>query len=103
MTGDQEQTAPYAGVKFIFENAVGSDRYQEPALDNPRTNDVNQHFLAPFPSMHLMGDDYQSYLDVKQGDSNAANDYGNPGYPAVIWKGFPEWSAGGLELHHLRP
>jgi len=133
VVGDQDQTAPYAGVQFVFKNAVGSDRYllvhhagdhevtvnpappitftrwreyvhyQEPALDNTRTNNVNQHFLTAFLGMHLKGDDYASYLDVKQVDSNVANNESNPGYPAGIWKGFPEWSAVGLEMHHLQP
>jgi predicted dienelactone hydrolase len=130
--GDQDQTAPYAGVKFIFDNAVNADRYllvhqggdhevavnpappitfsrwreyvhyQEPALDNTRTNNVNQHFLTAFLGMHLKGEEYASYLDLTK-SSDDSNNYGNPGYPAGIWKGFPEWSAVGLELHHLKP
>jgi predicted dienelactone hydrolase len=133
VVGDRDQTAPYAGVRFIFEHAIDADRYllvhqsgdhevavnpappitftrwreyvhyQEPALDNTRTNNVNQHFLTAFLGLHLKGADYQAYLDVKQADSNVANNESNPGYPAGIWKGFPEWSAVGLELHHLRP
>jgi predicted dienelactone hydrolase len=134
VVGDQDQTAPYAGVRFIFENAVASDRYllvfqsgdhevavnpappitftrwreyvhyQEPALDNSRTNNVCQHFLTAFLGMHLKGDDYRDYLDVKYASSNDSNRYSLPGYPAgVIWKGFPEWSAVGLEMHHAKP
>jgi len=75
--------------------------YQEPALDNTRTNNVNQHFLTAFLGMHLKGGQYASYLDLTE-SSDASNDYGNTGYPAGIWKGFPEWSAVGLELHHLK-
>jgi predicted dienelactone hydrolase len=131
--GDQDQTAPYAGVKFIFENAANADRYllvhqsgdhevavnpappitfsrwreyvhyQEPALDNTRTNNVNQHFLTAFLGVHLKGAAYQDYLSVDYVSSNDSNNYGNSGYPAGIWKGFPEWSAVGLEMHHLQP
>ena len=133
VAGDQDQTAPYAGVKFIFDNATSSDRYllvhqsgdhevavnpappitftrwreyahyQEPALDNTRTNNVNQHFLTAFLGLHLKGAAYADYLNVDDVSSNDSNDYGNPGYPAGIWKGFPEWSAVGLEMRHLRP
>jgi len=131
--GDEDQTAPYAGVKFIFENAVNSDRYrllylagdhevpanpappitftrwreyvhyQEPALDNTRTNNVNQHFLTAFLGLHLKGDaDLGSYLDVVE-SSDASNNYNNPGYPEGIWKGFKTWSAVGMEMKHLHP
>ncbi|HEX5641967.1 MAG TPA: dienelactone hydrolase [Thermoleophilia bacterium] len=133
VVGDQDQTAPYAGVKFIFENAVNSDRYrllyhagdhevpanpappitftrwreyvhyQEPALDNTRTNNVNQHFLTAFLGLHLKGDaDLGSYLDVVE-SSDASNNYNNPGYPEGIWKGFKIWSAVGMEMKHLHP
>jgi len=131
VVGDQDQTAPYAGVQSIFKNAVSSDRYllvhhagdhevtvnpappitftrwreyvhyQEPALDNTRTNNVNQHFLTAFLGMHLKGEDYATYLDLPE-SSDASNNYGNPGYPTGIWKGFKEWSAVGLEMHHLK-
>jgi hypothetical protein len=77
--------------------------YQEPALDNTRTNNVNQHFLTAFLGVHLKGAAYQDYLSVDSVSSNDSNNYGNPGYPAGIWKGFPEWSAVGLEMHHLQP
>ena len=131
--GDQDQTAPYDGVRFIFDNATSSDRYllvhqsgdhevavnpappvaftrrrdyahyQEPALDNTRTNNVNQHFLTAFLGLQLKGAAYADYLNVDDVSSNDSNDYNNAGYPAGIWKGFPEWSAVGLELHHRRP
>lgn len=133
VAGDQDQTAPYAGVRFIFDNATSSDRYllvhqsgdhevavnpappvaftrrrdyahyQEPALDNTRTNNVNQHFLTAFLGLQLKGAAYADYLNVDDVSSNDSNDYNNAGYPAGIWKGFPEWSAVGLELHHRRP
>ena len=132
VVGDRDQTAPYSGVRFIFENAVNSDRYrllflagdhevpanpappitftrwreyvhyQEPALDNTRTNNVNQHFLTAFLGLHLKGQDYSSYLDVVE-SSDASNNYNNPGYPAGIWKGFKMWSAVGMEMKRLRP
>ena len=55
-------------------------------------------------SLEELLDDYRDYLDVKYASSNDSNRYSLPGYPAgVIWKGFPEWSAVGLELHHAKP
>ena len=86
VVGDRDQTAPYGGVRFIFDNAGEADRYllvhqrgdhevavnpappitftrwreyvhyQEPALDNTRTNNVNQHFLTAFLGLHLKGE-----------------------------------------------
>ncbi len=131
VVGDRDQTAPYAGVRFIFDNARKADRYllvhqrgdhevavnpappitftrwreyvhyQEPALDNTCTNNVNQHFLTAFLGLHLKGDHLREYLDLRPVISDNSNRYQNSGYPAGIWKGFPEWSAVGLEMHHL--
>ncbi len=113
VVGDQDQTAPYAGVRFIFENAVASDRYllvfqsgdhevavnpappitftrwreyvhyQEPALDNTRTNNVCQHFLTAFLGMHLKGDDYRDYLDVKYATPTSATTTASRAIPPV--------------------
>ncbi|MBN2205579.1 MAG: hypothetical protein JW767_11210 [Thermoleophilia bacterium] len=76
--------------------------YQEPALDNTRTNNVNQHFLTAFLGIHLRGEDYASSLDLIV-SSDDSNEYSDAGYPAGIWKGFKIWSAVGPELHHLQP
>ena len=143
IVGDQDQTAPYPGVQFIFDNAVHSERYmlihqqgdhevianpappitftrwreyvhyQEPALDNTRTNNVNQHFVTAFLDQTFKGKDYASagnYLDPVYPDSNDSNNYGNPNYYAnypdsgwptsTIWRGFPVWSAVGLQWRH---
>ena len=143
IVGDQDQTAPYPGVQSIFENAVHSDRsllihqqgdhevianpappitftnwreyvhYQEPALDNTRTNNVNQHFVTAFLDQTFKGKDYSGagdYLNPVFPDSNDSNNYGNPGYYAnypnsgwptsTIWRGFPVWSAVGLQWRH---
>ena len=131
VVGDQDQTAPFAGVKYLFGNTVNADRYmlvyqngdhevpvnpapqitysrwreyvhyQEPAWDNTRTNNVNQHFLTAFLGIHLNGKSYDDYLDLKYVYSNESNDYGKP--PSEIWKGFKIWSAVGMEMHHLEP
>lgn len=143
IVGDQDQTATYPGVQFIFDNAVHSDRsmlvhqqgdhevianpappitftnwreyvhYQEPALDNTRTNNVNQHFVTAFLDQMFKGKDYTGagdYLNPVYPDSNDSNNYGNTGYYAnypnsgwptsTIWRGFPVWSAIGLQWRH---
>ena len=138
IVGDQDQTAPYAGAKFIFDNAVKSDRYmlihqqgdhevianpappitftrwreythyQEPALDNTRTNNVNQHFVTAFLDQTFKGKNYAGtgdYLNPIYPDSNDSNNYGNADYysgwpTSTIWRGFPVWSAVGLQLRH---
>jgi predicted dienelactone hydrolase len=143
IVGDQDQTAPYPGVQFIYDNAVHSDRsmlihqqgdhevianpappitftrwreyvhYQEPALDNTRTNNVNQHFVTAFLDQTFKGKDYSSagnYLNPVYPDSNDSNNYGNADYYAnypnsgwptsTIWRGFPVWSAVGLQWRH---
>jgi len=130
IAGDRDQTATYPGVKFIFENLVNSDRYflvfqsgdhevpvnpappitftrwreyvhyQEPALDNTRTNNVIQHFVTAFLGKALKGAaTYGDYLDVNNVDSNVSNNYSVLPY-GTVWKGFKPWSAVGLEMHH---
>ena len=76
--------------------------YQEPAWDNRRCNNINQHFITAFLGIHLKGmDEYQSYLDLIpfSNDGTPGLDPPDPNY----WKGFKEWTAVGLELHHIEP
>jgi predicted dienelactone hydrolase len=128
IVGNQDRTADYDGVDFLFKNVVNSDRYiliyqngihevavnppppiaenyfreyihyQEPAWDNRRCNNINQHFITAFLGIHLKGiEEYQAYLDLIP-ISNDADPF-TPEY----WKGFKEWTAVGLELHHMGP
>jgi predicted dienelactone hydrolase len=132
IVGDQDQTAPYAGVQWLFDNAVSSDRYmlkyqgaihevavnppppiseanyaeymhyQEPAWDNRKINNVNQHFVTAFLGMHLKGDHdtYAPYLDLHPiSNESHRTDPTDPTY----WKGFTPWAAIGMELHHAAP
>ncbi len=85
IVGDQDDTAGFQNVKYLFEKAVHSDRYmlvyqggihevvvnpapfitntsfreymhyQEPCWDNMRCNNINQHFLTAFLGRHLKG------------------------------------------------
>lgn len=128
IVGNQDRTANFSGVEFLFNNAVNSDRYmliyqngihevavnppppiaeahfreyihyQEPAWDNRRCNNINQHFITAFLGIHLKGmDEYQAYLNLIPISNDASpgdNDY---------WYGFKDWTAVGLELHHIEP
>lgn len=133
IVGDQDRTAPFAGVDFLAQNATASDRYyliyrgaihevpvnpappisesnyaewlhyQEPAWDNRKLNNVNQHFVTAFLGLHLQGrpEVFQPFLDLLEPISNDSPRTGrdDPRY----WKGFPEFSAIGMELRHLPP
>lgn len=131
IVGDQDRTAPFAGVDFLVQNAVNSDRYylkyqgaihevpvnpappisesnyaewlhyQEPAWDNRKLNNVNQHFITAFLGRHLKGeaDRYEPYLNLLEPISNDSprSDASDPRY----WKGFTPFGAIAMELRHL--
>ena len=130
--GNQDQTAPYSGAKWLFENLVNSDRYmvvfhagdhelvanpaptitytrwreyvhyQEPAWDNTRSNNVIQHFVTAFLGKNLKGD--ASYGDYLDLKYVYSDDSNDYSLPASeVWKGFKVWSAVGMEMHHLEP
>jgi len=62
-------------------------RYAEPAWDERRINNINQHFITAFLGIHLYDDpSLQEFLDV-QADSNEKT-----------WKGFQPRSSTGLML-----
>lgn len=66
-------------------------RYAEPAWDQRRINNINQHFLTAFLGIHLKGKNYQKYLDIPQ-DSNKKT-----------WEGFKNRTSVGMELRHDKP
>lgn len=63
-------------------------RYAEPAWNERRINNVNQHFVTAFMGIHLKKKEYRKYLDLKE-NSNLQ-----------LWTGFKPRSAVGLELLH---
>ena len=63
-------------------------RYAEPAWNERRINNINQHFVTAFLGIHLKKKDYAKYLDIKEN----AND--------KLWMGFKPRSCVGLELLH---
>jgi hypothetical protein len=133
IVGEQDQTAPFEGVDWLFQNAVNSDRYmlkyqsaihevavnppppisessyneymhyQEPSWDNRKINNVNQHFVTAFLGINLKGEvaKFEPYLNLLEPISNDSprTDTEDPRY----WKGFTNWAAIGMELHHLEP
>ncbi len=132
IAGAQDQTSDFNAINFLFENAINSDRYfliyesaihevavnpppplaaqyyrefihyQEPAWDNRRLNNINQHFITAFLGKHLRGDSdtYEPYLDILPLSNDSARaDESDPSY----WTGFPNYSAIGMEFHHLLP
>jgi hypothetical protein len=72
--------------------------YQEPAWDNRRLNNINQHFITAFLGKHLLGEDsqYSDYLNL----SVVSNDSPRTDTEdSKYWKGFANWTAIGMELH----
>ncbi len=63
-------------------------RYAEPAWNERRINNINQHFVTAFLGIHLKKQPYEKYLNLNEN----AND--------KLWTGFKPRSAVGLELLH---
>ena len=85
-----------------YENYAEYLHYQEPSWDNRRCNNVNQHFITAFLGMHLKSDgtDYASYLNLLEPIANNSPRV-NDGTDPTFWKGFTDYTAVGLEVHHL--
>lgn len=129
IVGSQDQTTGYAAAQWLFEHAVNAERYllvyqgaihevatnpapplasqnlreyvhyQEPAWDNRRLNNINQHFITAFLGTHLLGEKkrYAEYLDLPPISNDTPRaDSSHPDY----WKGFANWTAIGMEFHH---
>ncbi len=66
-------------------------RYAEPAWNERRINNINQHFVTGFLGMHLKGLDYGKFFEVKESSNDG------------LWTGFRPRTAVGLELRHAKP
>lgn len=66
-------------------------RYAEPAWNERRINNINQHFVTAFLGIYLKKLDYAKYVDLKEN----AND--GP------WTGFKPRTSVGLEMRHAKP
>lgn len=67
-------------------------RYAEPAWNERRINNINQHFVTAFLGIKLKGLDYNKYLELKEN----ANE-------TTAWAGFKPRTSVGLELRHAKP
>ncbi|MEZ0486611.1 alpha/beta hydrolase family protein [Fibrella aquatica] len=67
------------------------DHYAEPAWNERRINNINQHFVTAFLGIHLKKLDYAKYLNVPETDA------GGP------WTGFKPRTSVGLEMRHAKP
>ncbi len=65
-------------------------RYAEPAWNERRINNINQHFVTAFLGVTLKGLAYQKCLDLKQNSNEAT------------WAGFKPRTSVGLELRHAK-
>ena len=66
-------------------------RYSEPAWNERRINNINQHFVTAFLGMQLKKLDYGKYFDLKENDA------------AGPWTGFKPRTSVGLEMRHAKP
>ncbi|GAB3765085.1 alpha/beta hydrolase family protein [Spirosoma pomorum] len=65
--------------------------YAEPAWNEHRINNINQHFVTAFLGLHLKGMEYGKYLTLPETAD------------AEGWPGFKARMAVGLELRHAKP
>jgi predicted dienelactone hydrolase len=66
-------------------------RYAEPAWNERRINNINQHFITAFLGVQLKKKEYGKFLDVKENSNEK------------LWTGFKPRSSVGLELLHATP
>jgi len=67
------------------------EHYSEPAWNERRINNINQHFVTAFLGMHLRQKDFGKYLQLPE-KSNTKT-----------WTGFKPRSSTGMELLHTIP
>ncbi|GHB80329.1 alpha/beta hydrolase family protein [Persicitalea jodogahamensis] len=63
-------------------------RYAEPAWDERRINNINQHFVTAFMGKYLKGKDLDKYLDLPKNSNEKT------------WTGFKARSSTGMQLLH---
>ncbi len=66
-------------------------RYAEPAWNERRINNINQHFVTAFLGMHLKKLPYAPYFELPEKTTDG------------VWKGFKPRTAVGLEMRHAKP
>lgn len=76
------------GNGFDFDEYL---RFAEPAWDERRINNINQHFITAFLGIYLKNLDYGKYLELNQVSEDA------------LWTGFKPRTSVGMEFRHTAP
>jgi dienelactone hydrolase len=133
IAGALDDVAGYDAIVSLFDNAVNSERYlltyedalhnvapnpppaavrdfadyerySEPAWDERRVNNINQHFVTAFLEQYLRGEDYSRYLQPNVENANegvvSLDDTGNPTEEYTYWEGFLPRTATGMRLRY---
>lgn len=65
--------------------------FAEPAWNEHRMNNINQHFVTAFMGLYLKKLDYAPYLNLPETDEKG------------VWTGFKPRMSVGLEMRHVKP
>lgn len=90
----RHNTAPNPPPAASLKPGVAPEEYMhfaEPAWNEQRINNINQHFVTAFVGMHLKKLDYARYLNLPETDA------------AGPWAGFKPRMSVGLEMRHAKP
>ncbi|MDQ2863791.1 MAG: dienelactone hydrolase [Bacteroidota bacterium] len=89
----RHNVAPNPPPPELFKPGSFADyyHYAEPAWDQRRINNINQHFVTAFLGIYLQHKDYGKYLSIADSTSSAKS-----------WPGFKPRSFVGLELMHQK-
>ena len=87
----RHNVAPNPPPPELFKLATFADyyHYAEPAWDERRINNINQHFVTAFLGIYLQHKDFGKYLSIADSTSSSTS-----------WPGFKPRSFVGLELAH---
>jgi pimeloyl-ACP methyl ester carboxylesterase len=134
IAGELDDVAGYDAIVSLFDNAVNSERYlltyenalhnvapnpppavvrnfgdyerySEPAWDEARINNINQHFVSAFLAQYLLGEDNSSYLQPAVENANdgvfSVDEAGSPTADNTYWAGFLNRTATGMSLRYV--
>ncbi len=90
----RHNVAPNPPPAATLQPGVSADEYghyAEPAWNERRINNINQHFVTAFLGIHLKKLDYARYLTLPETDDSGP------------WTGFKPRTSVGLEMHHAKP
>lgn len=91
----------------VIRNFGDYERYSEPAWDERRINNINQHFVTAFLGQYLKADDYTAYLNPAVENANdgvvSLDDAGSPTSDNTYWVGFLPRTATGMSLRAESP